>query len=879
MAIMTRLRSLLRNLIHRDQVDRDLDDELRATLAELEDEHRARGLTSGEARRAAAIQLGRVESLKEQIRDVRAGALLDSCLQDCRYGARVLRRNPLFTIAAVLSLAAGIGATTTIFTIANGLLLRVAPGVTDPGRLVDVVASQRGNFGVLPVEHAIYENLRERMTLVEDLYAYRLEPETRSLRIDGAAERVFAGVVTRNYFAALGVPAAAGRVFDRVARSGADPEAVVLSHDFWQRRFDRDPAIVGRTVHLNGRPVLIAGVAREGFRGLSIAAPDLWIAVGRDAPLVMIGGRLKPGVTRAQALAELQAAGRALALEHGGTLEALDWTVAAASPLPAVLRGIAATFVGLMLALVSLVLVIACANLAGVLLARATMRRREIAVRVAIGAGRARVIRQMITETLLLFVLGAAAGVALARVLTTIVLAALPAFPVPINLAVPLDARVLAFAIGMSLVSAVLCGLAPALHAARADVVSALKDESQGPSDPRRLRQAFVVAQVAVSILLVVAAGLLGRALTRITFADQGFDERGVGVASVDLSMAGYTEAAGLQFVGDLRDRVRRAPGVSAVAAADRLPGGPVRTEATLRDRGARGSIVSPGVPASWTRISPGYFATLRIPLVSGRDFTDNDRPGSQPVVIVDEATARRLWPGQEALGKSLPAEVTVPGGSDGLARIVVGVARNVTPQGRSRDVAVLSIYAPLQQMYAGRLTILTRTEGRAPQPSLRTAIMSIDPDVAVMTEHSLADSQSGPVVVQLRIAALVSGTVGIAGLLLASLGIYGVTAFITSQRTREIGIRLTLGARRRDVVWLIVRHGLKLVGIGSILGLSLAAVAARMLGRLLFGLPPLDPIAFGGAAVLFAGVGLAACYLPARRATRITAMEALRYE
>jgi predicted permease len=879
MRMLFRLRSLWRNLVYRDRVERELDDEMRATFELAVEEGIAAGMNRDEARRAAVIRLGRADAVKDRVRDARAGALIEGFIQDTRYGARMLGRNPLSTLAAALSLAIGIGATTTIFTVANGLLLRVAPGVIDPDRLVDVVPTPQGHFGVIPSSYDMYRQLRERVTTLGDVYAYALEPQARSLRAADGAERVFAGLVTANYFAALGVPSSVGRVLDAGDGDGPGAAAViVLSHEFWTRRFNADPTVVGRVLHLNAHSYVVVGVARSGFRGLSVAAPDLWLPVAEETAHLVIGARLKPGVTRTEAAAEVRTVGRALESEAARAPRGLDWSVALSSPLPAGLRSVAGAFVGLLLALVAVVLMIACANVAGVLLARATARRREIAVRVAIGAARARVIRQLITETLLLFVLGASAGVALARVLTTGLLAALPAFPVPINLALPIDGRVLAFSAVLSLVSALLCGLAPALHASRADVVSALKDEAQGPSDPLRLRQAFVVAQVGFSILLVVTAGLLGRALTRITFADQGFDRRGVDVASVDLSMAGYTETAGRQFLDALRERASRLPGVISTTVADRLPGGPLRMEATRRDRRGTGQIEPPATPASWTRVAPGYLTTLRIPLVAGRDFTAADRRGSQPVVIIDESTARRLWPGQDPIGKSLPPTVAVPGNSSG-PKLIVGVVRDVKAPGRQRELAVLGVYAPLAQIYSPHLTVIARSDSGGRAGELRTLITQLDPDVPVLAAQALASSQDGPVVLQLRVAALVAGSVGIIGLLLASLGVYGVTAYVTSQRTREIAIRMALGAQRREVTWLIVRGGLKLVAIGSTVGLALAAAGGRVLAGLFVGLPWLDPVTFAGAATLFAAVGFTASYMPARRATRITATEALRYD
>jgi len=842
-----RLRSLYRNLLHRGRVERDLYEELNA------------------------LELGRVDAIAADVRQARAGAGIDRFLQDVRYGARILRRNPIFTLTAALSLAIGIGATTTIFTIANGLLLRAAPGAADPDTLVDIVRAEKGRFGIALTSFADYLDVRQRVTTVQDVYAYELEPEPLSLRLSDSAERLFGGAVTLNYFNALGVTAAVGRVFDE--RDSAEPVAV-LSHDFWTRRFNADPAIVGRTVFIKSQPFIVAGVAHKGFHGMTVAAPDIWIPVSAESSKLMMGARLKPGTTRSQAAAEMAAIGGAVARDRG--VQGWDeWSVAFSSPLPAILRRVAALFIGLLAALVSVVLLIACSNVTGVLLARATARRREMAVRVAIGAGRARLVRQLLTETALLFCAGGVAGLGLARVMTSLLMAASPAFPIPVEVSLPIDWRVAGFAISLSLVAAVLSGIAPALRAWRADVVTALKDETQGPSDRLRLRNAFVIAQVAFSVLLVVVAGLLGRALGRVTAVDQGFDPRGVEVASLDLSMAGYADAAGRQFAREIVERVRRLPGIESATLADRLPGGPMRIE-SMRERGKPGAQTAAPIPASWNMVEPGYFRTLRIPLVAGRDFNAADLDGTQPVAIVDESTARRLWPGESALGKSW-SSATISGTR---VREIVGVVRDVKSAGGGRDPSALVFYAPLQQRYSPQVAILARTNhGERAAAPIRALIAAMNPNLPIIASHTLEERQTGPVVLQLRTAALVSGAVGLVGLLLASLGVYGVTTYAIAQRTREIGIRMTLGAQRADVVRMILRQGMSLVGAGAAIGLLLAAGASRALRGLLFGLPALDPAAFGGTILLFAIVGLAACYLPAWRATRISALEAVRHE
>jgi predicted permease len=844
-------------------------------------------------------------------------------LWDVRYAIRLLSRQPLFALTAALSLSVGIGATTTIFTIANGLLLRSAPGVRNPDRLVDVFRTRAGNFGINPVSYLDYLDIRQRTTTLDGIYAYRLEPTPMTLGDQGEAEGVFANFVTTNYFSVLGVRAAAGRVFGASdSEAPGESPIAVLSHSFWTRRFNADPAAVGRTVPVNGHPVVIVGVAAEPFAGTTVAAPDLWLPatmigslipgtsrrdpglMTRAAETFAIGARLNPNVSIDEAEAEAGQIARDLEREYPAENRGRGLRLTRSSPIPAELRPIAAAFLALLMGIVLLVLMIACANVSGVLLSRAVARRREIAVRVAIGAGRARLVRQLLTETMMPFVLGGLIGVILARAMTSALLSILPAFPIPVNVSLPLDMRVLTFAAVVSLGSAVLSGLAPALHASKADVASALKDDSQSPSDRLRLRSAFVVAQVVFSIVLVVTAGLLVRALRASANVDQGFDPQGVEVASFDLSTASYTEPAGLGFAIELIERIRQLPGVESAALADGLP---MRRSATF----IPGDLTIPGVVppdgqtsfmAAWNVVTPGYFNTLRIPMLAGRDFTDRDRAGAQPVAIVDDATARRYWPGEDAIGKYLVWRPRAGGeqnnnsAGETVRLLVVGVVRgsplaaraNVVERSRNgrgaagdavRMMAPLVIYVPLQQRYTAALEIFVRTaEGRRSAPEIRTLVASMDPRLAILTTHALGD-QSGPVQTQLRIAASVAASLGFVGLLLAAVGIYGVTAYTVARRTREIGVRMALGAEPGDILRMVLEQAMRLVAVGCVIGLLLAAASTRLLTRLLFGVPPLDPATFIGTAAVFALIGLLASYLPVRRAVRINAVDALRYE
>jgi predicted permease len=897
-----------RNLRSHAAVERDLDDELRAALELLIEEKVRAGMPPDAARRAATIEL-RIESVKEQVRDVRAGSVVETLAQDARYAVRLLRRNPLFALTAALSLAIGIGGATTVFTVANGLLIDEPAGVRDSQRLVEIARAEQGESGFDPISYPDYLAVRERTVTVQAVYGFGPNLKSLSLRGDEDSERVFATYVTMNYFDVLGVRAAAGRLFGAgdPERVGGSP-LVVLSHAFWMRRFNGDPSVAGRTFTFNGQPMTVVGVAAGEFRGMSILAPDLWVPAVMIPALepgslldfsptnreiawgMMMGGRLKPGVSPRQASADIETIGRSLERENAAVYEALKplgfpaqgpmvWRAARVSLVPSGLRLVAAGFLALLMALVAVVLIIACANLAGVLLAHATVRRREIAVRVALGAARVRLIRQLLTETMVLFVLGGSAGLLLARGLTTVLVRLLPEFPLPFNLSVPLDGSVVAFSIGVSLVAAVISGLAPAFHAARADVVSALKDDSQGPSDRLRLRNGFVVAQVAFSILLVVTAAILARGVGAVTSISRGFDARGVDVASMDLSLAGYTATTGRVFERDLLARVRELPGVETATLADRAPG---------PEGMSLGGLTVPGVSppdgqiyffVNWTLIDSAYFNTLRIPLIAGRDFAATDRQGTPRVAIVGEAAARRLWPGKSAIGAALfvhrPLAKTEP---SPIPLTVVGVVRDVG--GRAfRGATPLSLYVPRQQEHRPSLTILARRAGGASLASdLRALVAAMNPNLPVLRVQSLERQQNGPPETQLRIAAAVAGSVGLIGLLLAGLGIYGVTAYAITRRTREIGIRLSLGAHRATVLGMVLRQSMKLVTIGSAIGLLLGfgagkAIAAR------FGVPSGDLTVFAGATALFAIVGLVACYVPARRATRITAMEALRYE
>ena len=821
--------------------------------------------------------------------------MFDSWLQDLRYAVRLLRRNPLFALTAVLSLAIGIGANTTIFTIANALLFKPPLGVADASRLVDVGLSQDGQ-GFDNGSYSNYLDIRARNTVFSGIYAYRLGPEPMSLRGKDGVELIYGEMVSTNYFNVLGTPPHIGRLFtsDDSEQPAATPLAV-LSHRFWMRRFNGDPAIVGQTLVLNGRPLTVIGVTPEGFHGTTVLTSDLWVPVNmvgelasrlppailtsRESAWLVMGARLKPGVTVGQAQAELANIGRALEQEFPDANRGKGLRVVASSPVPGDGAPVAA-FMAVLMAIVMLVLAIACANVAGVLLARATTRRREIAVRLAIGAGRGRLIRQMLVESTLLFLIGGSGGLVLARLMTGALLSLLPAVPLPIDVTLALDGRAVVFTLTLSLVAAILSGLAPAFHASRAEVVGALKSDTQGGPERIWLRHAFVVSQVALSIVLVVGAALFARALQRASEIDPGFDPHGVELATLDLSLGGYTADTGRVFARELIRRVRETPGVQAAALSAVMP---------LGDRGiGLGGLAVPGVElrngrrffdVDWNVITPGYFATMKMALLTGRDFSDADREGTPSVVIVNETAARQWWPRQDALGKTLLQETGRPDAPDAVRTLtVVGVARDSKYRNLGEDPRPF-VYVPIQQQYMSRTVIAARSaHGQRLAGELRALLASMNPNLPIVQSLTFdAYSQLG--LLPQRIAASVAGSLGLVGVLLAAIGIYGVTAYMVSSRTREIGIRMALGAERASVVRMVLRQVLMLTMIGAAIGLAVAAAASRLLGSLLFGVGATDPLTFIGSTLLFFVVGAAACYVPARRATAIGAMDALRYD
>jgi predicted permease len=820
---------------------------------------------------------------------------MDTLVQDVRYAARTLRRSPGFTLVAVLTLALGIGVNTAIFSVVHNLVLKPLP-VRDPQSLTVLYARYHaGAFDFGNYSHADYLDFRQ----ATDVFGGMTEvaPIYTGLNRSGTNELVWGEVVSGDFFGVIGVRPVLGRGFLAGEDApGADP-VVVLSWSTWRRRFGGDPSVVGRTVTLNNRGYTVVGVAPRRFRGMySIwLQAEFWAPTAAYAALAPAGGvlerrgatafriwaRLKPGVAFRQAEARVTLIGARLARDYpatnGGVAAAL-FREKDARPEAGAAAGTklaAAAFT----ALVSLVLLIACANVANLLLARSAGRRKEMAVRAAIGAGRGRVVRQLLTESLLLGTLGGAAGLALAvwgaGLLSTL---SLPT-TIPLTLDVGFDGTVLAFAAAVALGTGVVFGLAPALQASRADLVGALRGDGASAGSRSRLQRALVVAQVTVSLVLLVCAGLFQRSLGAAQHVQLGLEPKGVALGSVDLAMAGYDTTRGLAFYRAVQQRASELPGVRLATLAAPVPlefssGGPIVFVEGYQAPDV-GSGASEGEPVPGSTVAPGYFATLGTRLLDGRDFGPGDSLGAPLVAIANEAMARRYWPGQRPIGRIV--RLNGPGGAPVE---VIGVAET----GKYRQVAEppsAYLFLPLAQNYAPVVTVALRTDGdpTAAIPALRRAVQSLDPRLTFFDAKTMEALVEGRALLPFRAAASLVGAFGLLALALAMVGLYGVMSYAVTQRTREIGIRMALGAPRAKVLAGVVGDSLRLAGLGVALGVAIAFAVTRLLRGLLVGVSAQDPATFVTVSVALVVVAVLAALVPGRRATTVDPMVALRAE
>ncbi len=830
-----------------------------------------------------------------------------SFLQDLRYAVRTLRKAPLFTSVAVLSLALGIGANSAIFSLVNQLILQLLP-VRDPEQLVLLTARGQhygSNTGNNAISYPMYQDFRDKNQVFQGMFC-RFGNQF-SLTYAGRTELVSGELVSGNYFPVLGVGAALGRVFtaqDDLIQGG-HPIAV-LSYGYWKTRFAADPSVIGSKIVLNGYPLTIVGVSRRGFDGVEPGySPQLRVPMmmkhqlterfynlnNRRGRFAQVFGRLKPGVTLEQAKAglqplfhqilqmEVQDKDFARATEHTRQQFLKMWmdVLPAANGRSDLRRQFSNPLLALM-AIVALVLLIACSNVANLLIARATARQKEIAVRLALGAGRRRLILQLLEESLLLSAVGGMLGIALAIAIDQALIGFLPRGVLPLTLSAMPDARVLAFTLVVSVLTGLLFGLAPALQSTRPQLAGTLKDQAGSVVGGASvgLRKALVVVQVSLSLLLLIAAGLFIQSLKNLQGIHPGFETRNLLSFAVNPALNGYKPERSLQFYRQLTERLGRTPGVSAVTLAvmPLLDGNEWDSTVTVEGYAAKeGEWVDPHMQF----ISPGFFPTLAIPVLLGRDFSDRDDKGTPQVALVNERFAKRYFAGRSPVGLHLGM-----GGNPGTKTDIeiVGVVKD-TRYESLRDEIPYELYRPYRQVdFVQGMTVYARAQGdpTAIFASMRQTVNELDSNVPIYGMRTL-DQQLDKSLMSERLLASLSGVFGLLATLLAAIGLYGVMAYMVVRRTREIGIRMALGANRASVVWLVMREVLALSMIGVAIGGAGAYAATRLVQKELFGILPTDALTMALSAVGIAAVAILAGYLPARRATAIDPMRALRWE
>ena len=878
--VLSRLTSLLRNLLDKQRQERELDQEVRTHELLLADEKIRAGMSPGEAHRQARLELGGVEQVKEQVREMRAGHLLETLWQDLRVGVRMLRKNLSFTLLAVFSLAIGVGASSVMFSAVDSILLRPLP-YRSADRLVVILNHGRG-----PIAPANYVDWKAQSKSFETMGA--AEYWTPDLTGVDRPSRLWALRMTSDILPMLGVPAMLGRFFAKEEEQVGHQYEVVLAYGLWQRQFGGDPGVLGRQISLDGKSYAIVGVMPAGFKFAPFWATkaELWapLALGpraaqRSGNSLRIFARLAPGVGLADARAELATTTARLERQYPGTNR--DARVV---PLKEKVVGRIRQALLTMQLAVAFVLLIACANVAHMLLARGAARAGEVAVRSALGAGRLRLLQQFLAESLILATAGGILGLLFAAAGIRALVVFGPA-DVPRVDNVSLDWRVTLFTLGVSILTGVIFGLAPARRASRIDPAESLKEGGRsGDSTARhRTRSLLVVTEFALALMLLVGAGLMLRTLLALQAIDPGFDPHNVLTMVVStsgslVSAPGHSD----EFYHELLDQVRAVPSVVSAGLTNHLPiagdiwGYPFWIEGQ--------SIPAPGdePDAAYRLVFPGYFNTMAMPILRGRPIEDSDTATAPRVVVINEYLARRYWPDQDPIGKRFTLDNPAKVAAKKLNWLtVVGVVKNAV---RSDWTAPPEeeIFLPYSQN-AGvgpYMTLVARTaiDPAASAEPIESAIWSVDRDVTISEVQTMsaviarANSQA-------RFDAALLATFAAVALIMSAVGIYGVMTHAVARRRHEIGVRMALGASRANVLANILREGLALALAGSVSGILGGLILSRLMATLLYGVRAGDPLTFGGAAALLAIVALAACYVPARDATRVDPVVALRYE
>jgi predicted permease len=821
---------------------------------------------------------------------------------DIRYALRWLRRSPGFAGVAILSIGLGVGVNTAMFSLVDSLLFKPLP-VSDPASLVDIFTSGGDGDEYATSSFADYSDLKAQNSVFSEMTGY--SPMFAPLALGERSRLVIGQIVTANHFAMLGVTPQIGRVLVPSDDEPTSPRVVVISHRMWQSEFGSNPSVLGQTLTLRGLPYTIVGVTRPDFAGVvPVLTPELWLPVvhaeevepagisdsipgpgrtrleRRGTRWMFIKGRLKPGVTPEQAHANVALIGQQLQAAHPETNKGRKMSAVPTSKVRLLVPqagGILNLGAAGLMAVVGLVLLIACANVAGMLLARASARRREISVRLAIGASRARLVRQLVTEGAVLGILGAAAALGSAwLVLRTLLAVDLP-LPAQLKLDVPIDWRVMTFAVVIATLTGVLASLLPALKASAPSLVADLRGEAPAARVGGRrvaLRDALVVVQMAFTVVLLVVAGLLLRSLSESQKADVGFRTANLALLSFDTDMVRFEKQRGLRFWEDVTARMKQVPGVVSVATA--TPSLPFELNYNQTELRVDSRQYPEGLRAETIEnlsISAGYLSTLGLRLLEGRDLLEADREGAPRVVLINDAMARRYWPEGSAIGHTLTTTATK------TQYQVVGVVSTHKVHGVLERPVPLVYFAAAQKPNTYNY-VLARTAGdpRIVLAAMRRELLAMEPGLVFLGNSTMSDNLSLSLM-PARVGAMLAAGFGGLGTLLAAIGLYGVVAFSVARRTREIGVRMALGAQPSGVLGLVMRQGFALAGVGLALGAALAAVAAFALGGLLYGITPFDPLAWGLAIVTLLGAAALANLVPARRAMNVQPISALRTE
>ena len=888
MPLFARLVSLRDSLWRKQRLDRELDNELRVFVEELADRYVARGMGRVDARRAAVIELGGYEQVKERVRDIRIGNKVETTMGDVRYAWRGLWHSPAFAAVTILTLGLGIGCTAAIFSLVNALLLEELP-YREPSQLVFVWQDlTTSGYPRAPLAGPEIKELRERSRLFSGFGG--IWSNTAVLTGDDP-EQLRIGLVTSDFFTVLGAQPAVGRTFAPEDDAPTASRSILLSAALWQRRFGGDPSLVGRTIQVNNQPTTVIGIMPAGFRLMlpqDSSVPDqlqAWLLLdssytrwARGQQFLRVVGRMKPGVRSSDAQQEIASLGAQIGREHadyGRSGLTLYGVGLHADGVREIRPTLLALFAG-----VAILLVVACVNVASLLVARAAARGRETAVRVALGAGAGRLFRQYATEGLVLGVLGGLAGILVGRACLAILIALRPAALSRIESA-SIDPTVMAFTAGVALTWGFLLSLAPLAELRRTNVSANLQHGDRGGSAAGlqyRTRAVLVVCQLALSVVLLVGAGLLIRAFMQLQRADPGFSSDGIITFRLSLSGQRFRAREALNaFSTEFRSRLAALPGVTGVGAISHIPYDDLPNWGTPYLRDGDTDLDNAGT-ADTRAITPGFFETVGAKMIEGRFFTEADDAKALPVTIVDERLAERMWPGESALGKRLICDPFTTGKPQ-VAVTVVGVVHHLRHRRPTENVRE-QLYFPVMQAPRNPMAYVVRSaaDAAALTPQIRQTLTALDLRAPIYDVRPLS-AYVGSARAARRFTMILATAFAAAALILAGIGVYGVTAYAVTLRRREFGVRLALGASRSQVVQLVMREGVRLASVGLLIGLVGAAFAAGLLRTQLYGVTPADPISYVVAVPTLAAAVVLAVWLPARRATRVNPLDSLRSE